>query len=98
LNAQLIDFLIRYKRTILLKNEDGQEILEEEDNFITIEAADIEQLKHKLVHKAIVNEETKNLEVSLDVGVLFDVFEAEMPELKVFKIYYHSAKNNKMVW
>ena len=96
--AQLIDFVIRYKRTILIKNEDGQEVLEEEDDFMTVQPADLEQLKHQLVHKAEVNEETKNLEVSLDIGVLLKVFEADLAELKVLKLYYHSKKNNKMLW
>ena len=96
--AQLIDFVIRYKRTILIKNEDGQEVLEEEDDFMTVQPADLEQFKHQLVHKAEVNEETKNLEVSLDIGVLLKVFEADLAELKVLKLYYHSKKNNKMLW
>ena len=43
--AQLIDFVIRYKRTILIKNEDGQEVLEEEDDFMTVQPADLEQFK-----------------------------------------------------
>ena len=96
--AQLIDFVIRYKRTILIKNEDGQEVLEEEDDFMTVQPADLEQFKQQLVHKAEVNEETKNLEVSLDIGVLLKVFEADLAELKVLKLYYHSKKNNKMLW
>jgi hypothetical protein len=34
----------------------------------------------------------------LDIGVLLKVFEADLAELKVLKLYYHSKKNNKMLW